>query len=408
MDDIFVARQPIFDKENKVIAYELLFRNSYDNKYMNQNGDNATLDVINNLYTLGIDNVTNGKIAFINFTENLLNEDFIALLPPDIVTIEILETVDPSDKIIMECKKLKKQGYTIALDDFVFDEKYINLVKFADIIKVDFSITKGFERKAIIEKINSNNIKFLAEKVETIDEFNEAKALGYSYFQGYYFSKPTILSGKNIPQDKFINFKILKELNNKDLSIEGLHKLILLDVSISFKLLKLINSTAFSLKNRVNSIIQAISLLGEREIKKWIYVVLIRSLGENKPNELINYTLIRAKFAELLSIKMGLKSKSYDSYITGLLSFIDVILDQPIEIIVNDLYLSDEVKDALLNKQNTLSSIIKLIAFYEKGLWNNVDFYSNKLNITKHDLSSCYFESLNWLKQFNGYRAPTL
>jgi EAL and modified HD-GYP domain-containing signal transduction protein len=308
----------------------------------------------------------------------------------------------------MECKKLKKQGYTIALDDFVFDEKYINLVQFADIIKVDFSITKGYERKTIIEKINSNNIKFLAEKVETIDEFNEAKALGYVYFQGYYFSKPIILSGKDIPRNKFINFKILKELNNEDLNIDSLEKLILLDVSLSFKLLKLINSTAFSLKNRVNSIKQALSLLGEMEIKKWIYVVLIRSLCENRPNELINYTLIRAKFAELLSIKMGLKCKSYDSYITGLLSFIDVILSQPIEIIVNDLYLSNEVKDALLNKENTLGSIIKLITFYEKGLWDKVDSYSEKLNITNHDLSNCYFESLNWVKQFNGYRVSSL
>lgn len=401
--DIFVARQPIFDKNNKVISYELLFRNSYDNKYTNGDGDTATLNVINSLYTLGIDNVTNGKHVFINFTENLLNQDFIVLLPPDIVTIEILENVYPSDKIILECEKLKKQEYTIALDDFVFDKKYENLIQFADIIKVDFSITKGCERKNIIERINSNNIKFLAEKVETIDEFNEAKSLGYSYFQGYYFSKPIILSGKDIPHDKFINFRILKELTNEDLDIEGLQKLILLDVSLSFKLLKLINSTAFSLKNKVSSIKQAISLLGEIEIKKWIYVVIIRSLGENKPNELINCTLIRAKFSELLCIKMGLKCKSYSSYITGLLSFIDVILNQPIEIIVKDLCLSGEIKDALLNKENILSSIIKIITFYEKGLWDKVDLYSKKLNINEQDLSNCYFQSLSWLKQLNGY-----
>ncbi|AWI03267.1 EAL and HDOD domain-containing protein [Clostridium drakei] len=401
--DIFVARQPIFNKNNKVIAYELLFRNSYDNKYTNEDGDTATLNVINSLYTLGIDNVTNGKNVFINFTENLLNHDFIALLPPNVVTIEILEDVYPSKKIILECKKLKKQGYTIALDDFIFDEKHINLIQIADIVKVDFSITKGYERKDIIKKVNSNNIKFLAEKVETIDEFNEAKSLGYSYFQGYYFSKPIILSGKDIPHDKLINFKILKELTKENLDIEGLEKLILIDISLSFKLLRLVNSTAFSLKNKVNSIKQAISLLGEREIKKWIYVVIIRSLAENKPNELINCTLIRAKFAELLCIKMGLKYKSYSSYITGLLSFIDVILNQPIEIIIKDLCLSVEIKDALLNKENILSSIIKLITFYEKGLWHEVDLYSKKLNVSDEDLSLCYFESLNWLKQLNGY-----
>ncbi|NMM62015.1 HDOD domain-containing protein [Clostridium sp. P21] len=402
--DIFVARQPIFDIDNKVVAYELLFRNSYDNRYTGKNGDSATLNVINSLYTLGIDNVTNGKYAFINFTENLLNQHFIALLPPDIVAIEVLESVYPNDNVIMECKKIKKQGFSIVLDDFVFDEKYRELIQFADIIKIDFTITKGSERKKVIEKVNSNTIKFLAEKVETIEEFNEAKSLGYSYFQGYYFSKPIILSGKDIPQDKLINFRILKELSNKDLDIDGLEKLILIDVSLSFKLLKLINSTAFSLKNKVSSIKQAISLLGEKEIKKWMCIVLIHSLGENNTTELINYTLIRAKFAELLALKMGLNRKSYDSYITGLLSFIDVILGQPIDIIVNDLCLSNEVKDALLDKENILNSIIKLITFYEKGLWDKVDLYSKKLKIDKSDLSNCYFESLNWLKQLNGYR----
>lgn len=401
--DIFVARQPIFDKENNVVAYELLFRNSYDNKYTDKDGDNATLSVINNLYTLGINNITGGKYAFINFTENLLKDNIIPPFPPNTLVIEILENVEPCDDLILRCKELKNQGYIIALDDFVFHKKYNKLIELADIIKVDFTITKGNERKDIFKKVNSKNIKFLAEKVETIEEFNEATELGYSYFQGYYFSRPVILSGKDIPQNKFANFKILEELNNKEIDIENLAKLILSDVSISFKLLKLMNSTLFGLRHKITSIKYAISLLGEKNVLKWLYIVLIRSLGDDKPDALINLSLIRARFAELLSMKMGLENKRYDAYITGMLSVIDVILNKPIEEIVTDLCLSDEVKQALLDEENILNSIIKLITFYEKGVWDKVDLYLQKLNIDNIDLTHCYFESLNWVEQFNRY-----
>lgn len=405
--DIFVARQPIFDIENNVVAYELLFRNSCKNNYADENGDNATLSVINNLYTLGIKNITGEKYAFINFTENLLRDNIVPPFPPNTLVIEILETVEPCEEIILQCRKLKNQGYIIALDDFVFDKKYNKLIEFADIIKIDFTITIGDERKNIFKKVNSKNVKFLAEKVETIEDFNEAKALGYSYFQGYYFSKPTILSGKDIPQNRFANFKILEELNNKNVDIENLEKLILSDLSISFKLLKLMNSSLFGLNHKITSIKYAITFLGKKNLIKWLYIVLMSSLANDKPHELINLALVRAQFAELLTAKMNLDNKRYDAYITGMLSLIHVILNKPIKEIIEDLSLSDEVKNALLGKDNILNSIIKLIIFYEKGLWDKVDLYLEKLNIDKNDLVNCYIKSLNWIKHFNRYELST-
>lgn len=199
----FIARQPIFDCNNNVFGYELLFRNGSQNFYNSLDGNAATLNVISNtFYSLGVDTVTNGKKAFINFTEELLKREIATLLPPELVIVEILENIEPTDEIISVCKKLKDKGYTLALDDFVFDTKYNKLIELADIIKVDFTITKGYERRNIISKINSNKIKFLAEKVENIDEFREAQSYGYSYFQGYYFSKPVILSGKDMYKNR--------------------------------------------------------------------------------------------------------------------------------------------------------------------------------------------------------------
>jgi EAL and modified HD-GYP domain-containing signal transduction protein len=214
--DTFVARQPIFDINEDVVAYELLFRNNNEhNKFNNIDGDVATSKVIINSFLLiGINNLTNGKKAFINFTENLILNDIASLLPKEYVTIEILESVTPSKDIIRSCKNLKQAGYTIALDDFVLLDNLDELIKLADIIKIDFTITKGNKRKEVMDKILKINskIKFLAEKIETREDFTIAASMGYSLFQGYFFSKPTIFNGKDIFTH---NNKILKEINKK-------------------------------------------------------------------------------------------------------------------------------------------------------------------------------------------------
>lgn len=398
--DVFIARQPIFDINNKVIAYELLFRNSYDNLYKNDDGDKATLDVIYNLSTIGINNVISGKKAFINFTEKLIKEGIPATISPDIITVEILETVEPSRDIIAECQNLKRLGYTIALDDFVFDKKYEELIKIADIIKVDFKITKGNERRDIIRKVRSKNIKFLAEKVENIEEFREAIDYGYSYFQGYYFSKPVIVSGKGIPVNKLISLKILQELNKKELDMKKMEELILKDVSIPYKLFKLINSSVYGFNSKINSIGRAIALLGEIETRKWLYAILIKNIGENKNNELINYSLIRAKFAELIVSKSSCKCDPVNAYVMGMFSLIDSILNRPILEIINELFIPAEVEDALLGKDNCLNVVLNLIISYEKGQWDETIRCCEKISVSSEDLASSYIEAIKWIKKF--------
>ena len=396
---VFVARQPIFNRKNDVIGYELLFRSGYENAYNNVDGNEATLNVIaNSFYEFDFKTIIDNKKAFINFTEKLINEEIATILPCEHVVIEILENIEPTDEIINACKKLKEKGFTLALDDFVFDKKYNKLIEIIDIIKVDFIITKGYDRKKIFDllKINSE-IKFLAEKVESIEEYNEAMYFGYSYFQGYYFSKPTILTAKSIPINKHGRLEILKLINNKDFNYNDLEALILKDVGLSFKIIKLINSSAYCLRNQVNSIKYAITFLGEKEIAKWLYVVLLNDLKEKKQDELIRVSLQRAKFCELICNKSIYKEKTFSAYIIGLFSAMDAILNCSMESIIRELNICDEVKEGLMGEENILNIMLKLSISYGRGEWEEANIFAEKIKVDINEISEIYLETLKWV-----------
>ncbi|MFL0197645.1 EAL and HDOD domain-containing protein [Clostridium sp. WILCCON 0269] len=396
--DIFIARQPIFDRFNRIYGYEILFRdNIRENKCSENDGDNATIEVIkNSFFYIGMDKIVQNRMAFINFTENILTSEVFKLISPETVVIEILENVKPSHKVINACKILKRMGFILALDDFILDEEHKKFINFVDIIKVDFRITQGYERKKIIDNVKSKKIKFLAEKIETINEFNEAKQYGYVYFQGYYFSKPIIISGKKIPENKIVYIKLLKEVNSKETSMKNIENLIKNDVSLSYDLLKIINSAQFCLKNRIKSIKHAIIYFGENKIKEWINLICIKSITNDKPEIVTINTLVRAYFAESIFIKSGLLEKSSDAFLTGMFSLIDTILERPLKEILEELSISSEIKSALLGeKNNYYSKVLKLIVAYEKEKWDEVTHLQLDFHLKSTDLISSYFESIH-------------
>lgn len=399
--DVFIGRQPIFNNKKETVAYELLYRsNDKNNSFNNLDGNNATLNVlINSFITMGINNVVENKPAFINFTEDLLKTDTICMFSSQDIVVELLETIEPSNEIINKCKKLKELGYKLALDDFVFDKKYMDLIKLADIIKIDFLITKEIGRAEILKMLKNTNDKliFLAEKVETYEDFKEAEKYGYSMFQGYYFSKPVILSSKDIPIAKFNSLNLMNEINRENSSLEDLKKVIIRDVSLSYKFLKLTNSSYFCFKREVKSVNEAIIIIGEKNLRYWLNAIVMQDMGKGNSLELLKSSLIRAKFAENLSLKTHLKNRYFDAYMMGMLSMIDCLLNRPLYELLQDLFVSKDIKRALLGKEkNLFYHIYKLICSYEKGNWDDVILLSTKLNIHEKDISISYLESIKW------------
>lgn len=395
--EVFVARQPILNTNKNVAYYELLFRANKENYYNQVDGDKATLDVITNSFTLiGMKNLTNGKRAFINFTEGLLLNETALLLPKDKVVIEILETVTPTARLVECCKKLKARGYQLALDDFVFKSDYEELIQLADYIKVDFLITKGEERKNIIKKVNNSNIKFLAEKVETIEDFNEAVNLGYTYFQGYFFSKPTILSANEIPTSNLCSYELLKFFKEDTFRVDDIENVIKKNVALSYKLLKYINSATLGLRSEVKSIKQALVLMGKKELMKWISLVTIRDFSDTNSEAVMDISIVRAKFGEAIAEKINFKSRASEIFIMEMFSNIDVLLNQPMEQALVDLPLADDIKAALLGEENIFKFINDLIFYYENGDFRMLSECSHRLNISEKDISELYTQALEW------------
>ncbi|WP_142415515.1 EAL and HDOD domain-containing protein [Hathewaya massiliensis] len=398
--EVFIGRQPILNRNGDTVAYELLYRsNPKENKYNAINGENATLSVIaNSFITMGIENITDGKTTYVNFTEELIKKNIPHMLPIKNVVIEVLENVTPSKEILDKCKTLKSKGYTIALDDFIISKEYNALIDVADIIKVDFLATKGIERKRIIERLKTRNIRFLAEKVETYDDFKEAMEYGYVYFQGYYFCRPDIISGRDIPVSKLNSINIMNEIYSRNINLEHLESIIMKDVSLSYKFLKLINSSSFGFKSRVTSIKHAIALIGERDVVNWLYLIALRGLTEDKPSELLKISLIRAKFGELLCNNTKFKEKSFEVYMMGMISMVDVLLDMELEEVLNEIYIGEDIKLALLGvEENIFYYIYKLIYNYERAQWDKVEYYCKKINIDKKELYKMYIESVEWV-----------
>jgi len=396
--EVFVARQPIFDLKKNVVAYELLFRSGLDNFYDTElDGDNSTAKLITNSFLLiGLDTITKGKKAYINFTKKLLLSRAPSVIPKDLMSVEILEDVEPEQEVIKACSELKEKGYEIVLDDFVFSEAYRPLIELADIIKVDFLMTKGDERRELVERFKHSGITFLAEKVETIEEWQEGLDLGYELFQGYFFSKPVIIAGRDIPGIKINHLRVLSEINRPDVEFDTLEDIIKHDVSLTYKLLKFINSAYFRFSMKVESIKHALVLLGVREIKKWASIIALSAIGHDKPQEVINVSLVRAKFCEFLAKEIGQKKNESDYFMMGLFSVLDALIDRPMEEILKELPLSDEVKKALLGEKNSFHDVYDLVVAYEKGDWETVFVFSEKTGISETLLPEYYYNSTKW------------
>ena len=400
--EIFVARQPIFTLQQEVCAYELLYRSSNQNRFSHIDGNQATTDVINSFLEIGVEELSEGKPCFINFTETLLEYAIPTYFQPNMIVVEVLETVKPTDKIIEICRKLKEQGYRIALDDFEMKcegENFIELLKLADIIKVDIRQTSRSEQLNLFTLLKSFNLEFLAEKVETREEYEQCIKDGYQYFQGYFFSKPMILSTSDMPVVNHNILIILKELSQFEPNINIITEIIEADLSLSYKLLKLINSPIIGRVYKIKSIKQAIVLLGLKELRKWIFLLSFRETVKNNNHEAVKMCFTRAKASELISLNLGKGSESSSCFLVGMFSLIDTLMKQPIEKIMNQLPLEQEIKETILGHQTLYSDVYDLVVGMERAGWDEIDRLTGIMGMEKQKLFQIYKEAMKWTRE---------
>ena len=395
--EVHVARQPIFNTEKNVIGYELLFRNGTDDFFPGSDSDQATADVINSSFFLKIvDDLTGGKKAFINFTPRLIKQQIMTILPSQSLAVELTETFEKDPDVLEACRQLKEKGYMVVLDDFVFYKNSDALIKVADMVKVDFVATKEVERKSIAQRIKPFGVSLLAEKVESYFDFKQAKELGYEYFQGYFFGRPEVFSGRDIPGYTVNYLNMLREASRSEIDFDKLEQIFRRDVALSFKILKFINSAFFGVRNKVSSVRQALVLLGRKEILKWVSLLALQNIAQDKPDEVVVLSLIRARFGELLALKLGWTKRSDQAFLVGLFSLVDAMLDRPMDDILRELPLDDEIIVALLRGDNDLGRMNAMARHYEKAEWDKFAVLANELGIASKDVAELYRQSLVW------------
>lgn len=396
--DVYVARQPIFDRRRQVFGYELLFRSGLEcNAAEGIDESAATAQVLaNTMFGLGLEDILGGKKAFINFGRDLLVNGWESMLAKDRTVIELLENIEPDADVLAACHKLRAAGYTIALDDFVDSASIQPLTRVANYIKVDMRGTTRSEQARLLAAYRSRDIRMLAEKVETQEEYDWAYQLGFDYFQGYFFARPAVMQGKQIPVSKITCIRLLQEAQKVDIDFEALKELISEDVSFSYKLLRFVNSALFPHRTEIRSIMQALLALGEPEIRHWVAVAAIPRMAADKPHELVVHSLLRARFCESVAYSLH-QSNTGDAFLSGLFSLLDALLDRPLDQALTEVNLEPRLAKAILGTaSDNLSKIIKLVYHYEAGNWEEVDALGRQLGTDEPALSQSYQEAASW------------
>lgn len=401
--DIFVARQPVFTSDKKIFGYELLFRLSLDNVFPNIDGSAATSGVLSNtFFSFGLNDILSGKPGLINFTRDLLLKQTPLLFPKEHIIIEVLEDIEPEPEIIDALKAFKSQGFRVALDDFVYDQKFNEMIQLCDMIKFDIIATPLDTLGPVLRSLENElkHITLLCEKVETHEEFEQAKAMGFQLFQGYFFSKPEVMSRKGLSANQITNLKLLNEISKQELALDVIGNMIKNDVAISFKLLAFINSAYFKRPTAVDTIKDAITFLGLQELKKFINVVVVSDINPDKPNELIRFSVIKARMCEQCAHVIRTRFTPEELFTVGLFSTMDAILDMPMEDILEKIALSEKIKDALLGKDRIFRQLNDLITSFEQGQWDHTRFKADKDSKLIQNLPAFYMDALKMADSF--------
>jgi c-di-GMP-related signal transduction protein len=396
----YTARQPILDKNKNLFAYELLFRDGVENVFPDIDGTEATSRIIEgSQLNLGLDEFLGDKPGFINFTLDSLLKKYPSMLPCDQVVIEILETVQPGKRLLAECESLKAQGYILALDDYIHQPVWRHFYPLIDIIKIDFRATSLDTMLQIKEALKDfPHIKLLAEKVETNEEFAQALDLGFDYFQGYFFSRPELIQSKALSPAQMTLAELLYETAKPEIDLHAITSVFERDVHLSYKLLRYTNSAVFKRRTEISTIKQALVVLGQTELKRFLSMLFTAQVSSGKPAELMRMAMTRARFAEDLARLAGFAEVS-KAFLTGMMSLMDAILDEPISSVMTKLPLSKDIKDALVEGSGPMAQFLQLIKLYEHAAWTDANALISLLKLDSKSVPDAYHTAIQWANE---------
>ena len=392
MSNVFVGRQPIYARDMKTVAYELLFRSGTENRADFADGEQATAELILNTFTeIGLEQIVGNLPAFLNLTESFIVNEHALALPKDRVVLEVLEDVPPTKQVLAALSVLRKDGYTIAIDDFVYSPELMPLVELADIVKVDLPAVPRDELAMHVEILHRYDVRILAEKVETQEEFEFCKDLDFDYYQGYFFCRPTIVRGKKLPLNRITMMRLISRLQSPTVGLVDIADVVRTEPTLSFNLLRFVNSAYCGLHNKVESVQQAVALAGIQRIKTMASLSLLSKAAEDKPQELLKTVLIRARMAELLAEKLHqYRTDSY--FLVGLFSAIDSLLNLPMEEALELVPVSNEVKDALTLRKGVIGMVLNCVLEYEQGNWEQVTCHT----LEAETIRNAYLQAISW------------
>ena len=393
-----IARQPILTADERVVGYELFFREDREERRFRSDGEKATFATIDTLNLVGLGVLCDGRLAFINCAHHTLLTDYFSLLPPDSVVVEIQESIPPDPAVVEACQKLHQAGYSIALDNFVTGDPREALVSYADFIKVDVTRVPPMQCDGLVARYATPQRLMLAHKVETRQQFLTASKSGFTRFQGYFFHRLENIQVRQIPPSQATNLRLLSAVSKSKVDLTEIEDLIKHDPSICYRLLRYLNSPLLGLSSPVRSVRNALNLLGEHETVRWIQMATTLIMGQEKSSDLMLSSLVRARFCELIAPRV--EHASADLFLLGMLSLIDAILSVPMGLVLEQLSLDPAIKDQLLSaktgKETPLSRIYELMAAREEGDWGKVISLGKHLNLSLSFVAESSNEAMRW------------
>jgi len=386
----YLARQPVFDTDQQVFGYELLYR-SDNGGPLTADGTEATTDVIINSYIeIGLDKLVGNHLAFINITRDFILNHHKLPPPSGQLVLEILENVEADDEVVAGVKGLIDKGYNIALDDFDLGKSNRRLIQFAHFVKIDILEQGSAGLAKMVASLRKFPVKLVAEKVETIAQYEQCRTLRFDYYQGFSLCHPNVVRGQRLSANKLQVMQLLAKLQNEDPDANALSKMIEQDIVLSYKLLRYINSASLALRNKIDSINHAVILLGQNNVRQWASLIALTSLEET-PSALIHTALLRGKMCELLLEPTG-KAPNGAAFVVGLFSMLDALIGAPLDRLLPMLHLNQDINDALLSRKGPYGNTLKCVLAYEQGDWQTVD----RAGFGEEFTISCYLRAVEW------------